>query len=246
MSDYVLANENLFKKVAAGDASARDQLIEQNMGLVHSVVRRFQGRGQETEDLFQVGCVGLVKAAKRFDCSYGVKFSTYAVPMIMGEIKRFLRDDGVLKVSRRLKEIAIKATALRQKIVVERGVEPTLTELAKQLAIDPAELATALDAGARPESLNAITDDGNKESRPLLERIDSGTDYEGQVVNRLVLRQLLSELGEREQRLLCLRYFRQKTQTEIARILGISQVQVSRIEKKLLAKMRQRLEEESY
>ena len=241
MYEYAQNNEDLLQLAAKGDRNAQDLLVQQNTGLVHSVVRRFAGRGHETEDLFQVGCIGLIKAVQKFDCSYGVKFSTYAVPMIMGEIKRFIRDDGIIKVSRSLKETAAKAMAVKEQLTCQNGVEPTLKEIADRLEISPAELSTAMEAGIKPESLYAVSDDGSRENRPLIERLENETDYEAEIVNKLVLRQLLSEFGEREQKIICMRYFKQKTQTQIAEMLGISQVQVSRIEKKLLMKMRERL-----
>lgn len=242
MVDYTESNESLLQLAALGDKDAQDKLVEQNTGLVHSVVRRFSGRGQESEDLFQVGCIGLIKAVQKFDQSFGVKFSTYAVPMILGEIKRFIRDDGIIKVSRSIKETASRAMALREEWIRKIGREPTIAELAEKLAITPAELSTALESGIRPSSLYAIRDDGNRESQPLFALIESDTDYETQIVNKLTLQKLMAEFPIREQTILHLRYFKQKTQTEIAQVLGISQVQVSRIEKKLLLTMREKLQ----
>ncbi len=234
-------NDTLLKLASTGDQKALDALVQQNTGLVHSVVRRFLGRGQEAEDLFQVGCIGLIKAVKKFDCSYGVRFSTYAVPMIMGEIKRFIRDDGIIKVSRTLKETAAKAMAIKEQLTYKNGTEPTLSELSEKLGISSTELSVALEAGLRPESIYASTDDGSKENRPIIERLEEETDYETEIVNKLVLRQLLSEFPKREQKIIFMRYFKQKTQAQIAEKLGISQVQVSRIEKKLLLTMREKL-----
>lgn len=243
MYEYAQSNDYLLRLAAQGNQKARDLLVQQNTGLVHSVVKRFLGRGHEPEDLFQVGCIGLIKAVQKFDCSFGVKFSTYAVPMIMGEIKRFIRDDGIIKVSRSLKETASKAMAVKEQLTVQTGTEPTLREIAQKLGISSAELAAALDAGIHPESLYAVSDDGSREGLPLIDRLEEDTDYESEIVNKLVLRQLLSEFGEREQKIICMRYFKQRTQTQIAEVLGISQVQVSRIEKKILLKMRKRLTE---
>lgn len=241
MSKFEKNNDVLLKLAAAGDRDAREQLIAQNTGLVHSVVKRFIGRGQETEDLFQVGCIGLIKAVQKFDLRFGVKFSTYAVPMIMGEIKRFIRDDGMIKVSRSLKETAAKAMAVKEKLTKKNGEEPTLGYIAEALGISPAELSVAMEAGVRPESLYAVTDDGSRENRPLIERLEEKTDYESVVVDKLTLAQLLSEFSPRDQTIIKMRYFNQKTQSQIAKMLGISQVQVSRIEKKLLLKMRSSL-----
>lgn len=241
MSDFSRNNEALICEAANGNPVARDRIITENTGLVHSVVKRFLGRGHDPEDLFQIGCIGLIKAARNFDPSYGVKFSTYAVPMIIGEIKRFIRDDGIIKVSRRLKETAAKAMALRTSLIDKNGIEPSLKEIADGLNISPAELASAIEANTRPESLYSGIDDESGDTHPLIDRIENGTNYENEIVDKLVLRQLLSELNQEEQKLLYLRYFKQKTQSYIANVLGISQVQVSRIEKKLLTKMRTRL-----
>ena len=241
MNDYNLTNEELLKKACLGDKTAQDTLISQNTGLVHSVVKRFLGRGYDAEDLFQIGCIGLIKSVQKFDCSFGVKFSTYAVPMIIGEIKRFIRDDGMIKVSRTIKETAIKAMAVKEQLTFQNGVEPNIQEIAKVLEISPQELSVALEAGMQPESLYSKTDNGNRESLPLIDKLEDECDLENTIVNRLALRQLIYELPSREQAILNLRYFKQKTQTQIAEKLGISQVQVSRIEKKLLLMMREKL-----
>ena len=241
MPEGAKTNEELLALAALGDRLAQEALVEQNTGLVHSVAKRFLGRGHEAEDLFQIGCIGLIKAVQKFDLSFGVKFSTYAVPMIMGEIKRFLRDDGIIKVSRSLKETAVKAMGIREELTMQRGVEPAIGEIAERMGITPAELSMAMDAGQRPESLYATCDDGNHEGLPLLERLENGKDYETEITNRLALRQVLEEFEEREKRIITMRYFKQKTQTQVAEMLGISQVQVSRIEKKLLHKMREKM-----
>ncbi len=232
----------LLVRATAGDKEAQDLLVEQNIGLVHSLVRRFLGRGQEAEDLFQIGCIGLIKAVRRFDLSFGVRFSTYAVPVILGEIKRFLRDDGVIKVSRSLKETAFRAGSLREELAKQTGTEPTVGELADRLGISPAELSAAMEATRTPESLYATADDGTKESAALVDRLESEDSPETDVVNRLTIHRLLSELEGRDRTVLFLRYYKGKTQTEIASQLGISQVQVSRIEKKVLTKMREKME----
>ncbi len=217
-------------------------MVEQNTGLVHSVVKRFLGRGQDAEDLFQIGCIGLIKAVQKFDISFGVQFSTYAVPMILGELKRFLRDDGMVKVSRSLKETAARAGALREELIHRTGAEPTVGELAKELGISPAELSTAMEATQTPESLYATVDDGTREMSALIDRLESEETPEMDVVNRLTLQHLLEELEGRDRTILFLRYYKEKTQTEIAQRLGISQVQVSRIEKRVLLKMREKME----
>lgn len=237
-------NENLDElliRAKNGDRSAQDIIVEENIGLVHSIVKRFYGRGFETDDLFQIGCIGLIKAIKRFDSSFNVKFSTYAVPMIIGEIKRFIRDDGIIKVSRSIKELAIKIITLRDKLLKQTNTEPTIQELAKQLGVSSEEIAVALDAGLKPESIYAAYDDGENEGKTLAERLESRDDCESEVINRILVKQLLAEFDVREQKIIILRYFKQKTQAQIATELGISQVQVSRIEKKLLAAMREKL-----
>ncbi len=235
-------NQDLSTRLDAakkGDTAARDKLIEENIGLVHSIVRRFAGRGYEMEDLFQIGCIGLVKAIEKFDTSFNVKFSTYAVPMIMGEIKRFIRDDGIIKVSRSIKELGIKALSLREKIIKETNNEPTVKELSKKLNVTPEEVAMALEAGLKPESINASSGENNE--KPMSERLESKENCEDTVVNRVLVQELLKVFNDREKKIIILRYFKQKTQGEIAKQMGISQVQVSRIEKKVLTAMREKL-----
>ncbi len=240
-------NEDLCARIEAaknGDIVGRDLIVEENIGLVHSIVRRFLGRGYESEDLFQIGCIGLVKAIQKFDTSFNVKFSTYAVPMIMGEIKRFIRDDGIIKVSRSVKELGIKTLMLRESIIKETNKEPTIKELAEKLDTAPEDIAMALEAGLRPESINASVSDSDGDGKTLGERLESKVDCEGMVINRVLVRELLKLFDEKERKIIILRYFKQKTQSEIAKVMGISQVQVSRIEKKVLTAMREKLIEE--
>ncbi len=237
-------NEDLCTRIEAaknGDIAARDMIVEENIGLVHSIVRRFAGRGYEAEDLFQIGCIGLVKSIQKFDTSFEVKFSTYAVPMIMGEIKRFIRDDGIIKVSRSIKELGIKALSFRENIIKETNREPTVREISEKLGASPEDVAMALDAGLRPESINAVGPDCDGDGKTLGERLESKDDCESMVINRVLVRELLQMFDERENKIIILRYFKQKTQSEIAKIMGISQVQVSRIEKKVLTAMREKL-----
>ena len=236
------SNEALLSRVASGDLDARNRLVEQNTGLVHSVVKRFAGRGYELDDLFQIGCIGLIKAVQKFDLRFGVQFSTYAVPLILGEIKRFLRDDGIIKVSRSLKETAGRAGSLRAELSQKLGREPTVSELAEKLGIPPAELSAALDATCPPESIYAASDDGTGMLPSLAERLESKDSPETETVNRLTLHQLLAELEGRDRIILFLRYYKERTQTEIASRLGISQVQVSRIEKRILSQLRKKIE----
>ena len=231
----------LIDRAHHGDERARAQLVEQNMGLVWSIVRRFSGRGTENEDLFQIGAIGLMKAIDKFDCSFEVRFSTYAVPMIMGEIKRFLRDDGMVKVSRSLKETAYKVYSVREQMMNEHGIEPTIEELASSLEIEKEDIVLALEAGSEVESIykTIYQNDGN--SIYLIDKLVSSEDESRQAVDRLALEELLGQLEEKERSIIRMRYFEDKTQTEIAGFLGISQVQVSRIEKKVLTKMREQM-----
>lgn len=239
--DYNKNIETLIEAAKNGDMTAQNKIVEENMGLVRSVVKRFLNRGHEPEDLFQIGCIGLIKAIQKFDLGFNVKISTYAVPMIMGEIKRFIRDDGIIKVSRSLKELSMKAMSLRELMINEGNTEPSVKELAKRLGVSPEELATALEAGIRPESLYATAQEDDKEGRALIDRIESKVDHEGEIVDKLLVRELLREVGEREREIIILRYFKGKTQNQIAQMMGISQVQVSRIEKKVLEAMRKNL-----
>ena len=228
----------LIRKSHDGDEEARAQLVEENVGLIWCVVRRFLGRGVESEDLFQIGCIGLLKAIDKFDFAFDVKFSTYAVPMISGEIQRFLRDDGIIKVSRSLKEMAYKAFLAREKLQERLNREPTLEELANDMGVEKEELTMAMEASSEVESLYkpVYQKDGNEV--PLLEKLEEREGQEERVLNRMLLSQLLDELGKEERQLIYLRYFSNKTQTEIGQELGISQVQVSRMEKKILKRMR--------
>lgn len=231
----------LIKLAKEGDRKAREQVATENLGLVWSVVRRFADRGHELEDLYQIGCIGLMKCIDKFDPAYDVKFSTYAVPMIMGEIKRFLRDDGMVKVSRSLKETAYKVYSVREQMMNEHGIEPTIEELASSLEIEKEDIVLALEAGSEVESIykTIYQNDGN--SIYLIDKLVSSEDESRQAVDRLALEELLGQLEEKERSIIRMRYFEDKTQTEIAGFLGISQVQVSRIEKKVLTKMREQM-----
>ena len=232
---------SLIQRAHQGDKEARDTLIEETMGLVYSVARRFMGRGVDQEDLFQIGSIGLIKAVDKFDPSFQVRFSTYAVPMITGEIKRFLRDDGMLKVSRSLKEIACKAYQAREELERKLGREPTLTEIARVLEADREELILALESGAEVESLQQTIFQGDGSSIQLEDKLEAEGNGQEQLLNRVLLEEILGILPGQERTLLYQRFFQEKTQAEIARELGISQVQVSRMEKRILKQLRQRL-----
>lgn len=232
---------SLIKRAHDGDKAAREQLVEENVGLIWCVVKRFTGRGVETEDLFQIGSIGLLKAIDKFDLSYDVKFSTYAVPMITGEIKRFLRDNGMIKVSRSLKELSFKAFQAREKLQEQLGREPDIEELAEELKVGKEELAMAMEAGSEVESLQrpVYQKDGN--TVPLMEKLTEEVNREETVINHVAVSQLLGELEAEERQLLYLRYYADKTQSEIGKLMGISQVQVSRMEKRILNRLREYL-----
>lgn len=231
----------LIRKSHEGDEEAREQLVKENTGLVWCVVKRFYGRGAEPEDLFQIGCIGLIKAIDKFDLSYDVKFSTYAVPMISGEIKRFLRDDGLIKVSRSLKELAYKAYLAKEELQRKEGREPGIEELAEYLKVEKEELAMAIESGGEVESLYkpVYQKDGNEIQ--LVDKLMEEGGKEEKILDKILVKQLLGDLEKEERRLVYLRYFADKTQTEIGKELGISQVQVSRLEKKILKTLREKM-----
>lgn len=242
----------LIAKSQNGDKEAREALVEKNLGLVHHIVRRFAGRGYELEDLFQIGVIGLIKAIDKFDLSLGVKFSTYAVPLITGEIKRFLRDDGPIKVSRTIKENGMKVRAARQRLQAKLNREPTIREIAGETALTEEEIVLAMEGSLEVESIymSVYQEDGSETY--LVDRVvqagaggvgrnpcGDSMDYEKEaLLNHMLLTQLLDGLDERERRLIQMRYFQNRTQVEVAGVLGISQVQVSRLEKKILLRLR--------
>lgn len=232
----------LIEAAHQGDKEARDRLVTENMGLIWSIVRRFSGRGYELEDLFQIGSIGLLKAIDKFDTNYEVKFSTYAVPMIQGEIKRFLRDDGMVKVSRTLKENGWKVKKAAEQLAFQLGRDATLEEIAATTELSVEDIIMAMEANEEVESIYRTVYQGDGNEIYLLDKIESREDGSlGQtesLLNHMMIEQLLEELSEEEKKLIILRYFKEKTQTEVARELGISQVQVSRLEKKILLRMR--------
>lgn len=232
---------DLIEKAKAGDKNAQSILVEKNIGLVWSMVKRFQNRGYEVDDLFQIGSIGLIKAINKFDSSYEVRFSTYAVPMIIGEIKRFIRDDGIIKVSRSLKEVANKARVLKEIMSKENGREPSINEIAERLDVSPEELVMAMEAGCAPESLYSTISEGDSSPILLIDRINGDENEELDIIDKIALRQVLDTLKPREKQIIILRYFKEKTQVQIAKMLGISQVQVSRIEKKILEDLKKKI-----
>ena len=234
--------ENLTEKIRAaqnGDEKAMELLIEENNGLIWSIVKRFCDRGHEKEDIYQIGTMGFIKAIKRFDASFEVKLSTYAVPYMIGEIKRFIRDDGPIKVSRSLKELAIKIKGLQKEYLEKNGEEITMSKMAELLHTDKEEIAAAMEYSRPMESINEDVYEEGKTSK--IEKISTGQDEMAQMIDKIVLRQLINNLQTREKEIVILRYFKNKTQCQVAKILGITQVQVSRIEKKILGSMRQKL-----
>ena len=217
----------------------RDVFIEQNLGLVHACAGRFKGRGVEYDDLYSAGCMGLVKAYDGFDQERGVQFSTYAVPVILGEIKKLFRDGGTVKVSRSVKELATRVRRAREKLTGSMGREPTIEEIAAAVGASREEVAASMEAGAEVESLYRPV--GDEDGICLMDRLEEEENGQEDLLNRMVLEKLLGELKEEEREIILRRYYLGQTQTKIAAQLGISQVQVSRLEKRILKQMRQRL-----
>ena len=219
---------------------ALEKIIEANTGLIWSIVKRFSGRGHLQEDLYQIGCIGLIKAIQRFDESYNVKITTYSVPYIIGEIKKFIRDDGPIKVSRSVKELATKINEIQRQNIVKKGEELQITELASMLNVSKEEIIVALDAIRRPESIDEeIYDEQAGETK--ISRISLNKDETENTINKICIQELIDELNSKEKQIIILRYFKGKTQNEVAKILGVSQVQISRTEKKILTEMRKKI-----
>lgn len=231
----------LIQQSQSGIKEARDQLVAENIGLIWSIVKRFSSRGYEMEDLFQIGSIGLLKAIDKFELSYEVQFSTYAVPMIIGEIKRFIRDDGMIKVSRTLKETGTKARITREVLLKRFNRDPSIEEIAREIGKTVEEVVIALESSIEVESLHKKVFEGEGNPIFLLDKIKSVDDESEKVVDLLALRDTLRELTQKEREIIYLRYFQEKTQTEIAKKIGISQVQVSRLEKKILEEMKKKL-----
>ncbi len=233
----------LIAKSQKGDKAAREMLIENNLGLVHAVVRRFYGRGIEAEDLFQIGVIGLMKAIDKFDLSFEVKFSTYAVPLISGEIKRFLRDDGPVKVSRTVKENSWKVNKASAHLRNTLGREPAIQEIANEAELTVEEVVIASESARTVESIYAVVFQSDGSDMYLIDKMsEKKQDVGEEVVDQLLLKQLLNELDANERKLIYLRFFQNKKQTEVAQIMGITQVQVSRLEKKILLSMRKKVQ----
>ncbi len=238
----LLSHEETLRLIRAaqqGDKQAEEQLVIKNAALVKSIVKGYMGRGMEYDDLFQTGCIGLIKAIKGYDAGFEVRFSTYAVPMISGEIKRFLRDDGIIKVSRSLKENAIRIYRAQEKLKKESCREPTITEISQACGISPEEITQSLEAVRDPISIYEPVYGTDGESKTLLmDTVVSDEGAENRVIDKMLLDGLMKELTERERKILLLRFYRDKTQSEIASVMGVSQVQISRIINRSLEKLR--------
>lgn len=217
-----------------GDKAASERLITENSPLIKSVIRRYKNKGVEYDDLYQLGCVGFIKAVKNFSAQYEVRFSTYAVPMIAGEVKRFLRDDGPIKVSRGTKSSAIKIAKFVEEYKSEHGESPTIEVIAKQFEIEPQEAVFIMDSGKYPVSIYDSGDDG---SRTLIDKLQT-SENEDEKLDKMMLKKILGELSPRDKKIILLRYFADKTQSEVARVLHVSQVQISRLESKILGRIR--------
>lgn len=231
--------KELIKKSQDGDQDARDLIVNKNIRLVWSVVQRFINRGYEPDDLFQIGCIGLLKSVDKFDLSYDVKFSTYAVPMIIGEIQRFIRDDGTVKVSRSLKETGNKIRKMRDELSKKFGRAPTVVEIAEALEITPEDVVLAQEASRTPSSIHETVYENDGDPITLLDQIADHS--EAKWFDKIALQEAIRGLDERERLIVYLRYYKDKTQSEVASRLGISQVQVSRLEKKILLEMKEQL-----
>ncbi len=233
----------MIEQAQNGNKDDMTKLIEDNSRLVWSIVRRFNGRGYDIEDLYQIGCIGLIKAIQRFDTNFEVRLSTYAVPYILGEIKRFIRDDGPIKISRSIKELNIKIKELQNEYQNKYGKDISLEEIAKELKTSKEEIAMALDS-SRP--VNSIEDSQYRDNKTdktisVIEQLSTGKDEETEITNRMTIKKLISELKDKEKEVILLRYYKGKTQMQVSKILGITQVQVSRIERKVLDNMKRKL-----
>lgn len=237
MLDYAVTVE-LIAAAQNGDEKAKEQLIVHNMPLIKSIAARYRNKMIEYDDLLQLGAMGLVKAVNNFDVSFGVRFSTYAVPMIAGEIKRFIRDDGAIKVSRALKSTSLKIQQITSEYKQEHGDAPDVAYLADKLGVDPQEIVFAMDSSKYPVSIYEKFDDDN--SQCVMDKLSDGENSD-EMIDKMIIKDFIKSLPEREKTVIVLRYFKDKTQSEIAKILGVSQVQVSRIESKIISEMKKAL-----
>ena len=224
-----------------GNQEIMTKLIEENNGLIWSIVKRFKDRGYELEDLYQIATIGFIKAIKRFDTSFEVRLSTYAVPYILGEIKRFIRDDGSIKVSRSTKELVVKIKEIQEKNIKEKGIEIPISEIAKRLNISKEEIAFALDSQNPIISIYDQNNSNDEKGISIIDKIADKKDEAEIIANKLTINNLIGTLKKRERQIIVLRYYKNNTQSQVAKILGISQVQVSRLEKKILESMREKI-----
>ena len=233
----------IIERAQSGSKEDMTKLIEDNNGLIWSIVRRFGGRGYDIEDLYQIGSIGFIKAIQRFDTSFEVRLSTYAVPYILGEIKRYIRDDGPIKVSRSIKELNVKILELQKEYFNKYGRDITLEESSKELKISKEEITMAMDSTRPVDSIESAKYKDNKTDKTvsILEQISTGKDEQTEITNRITIKKLIGELDDKEKEIIMLRYYKQKTQMQVSKILGITQVQVSRIERKVLEKMKRKL-----
>ncbi len=230
----------LIKKAQSGDLDAKEILVKENSPLIKKVISWFRNKGIENEDLFQLGSLGFLKAINNFDCSFNVKFSTYVVPMVVGEIKRFMRDDGAVKVSRAIKTLNLKISKFVDDFFKVNNAQPTISDIAKAFNIDEQEVVLAMDSAKMPISLYTPFDDGDEEGLTVIDRFDSENDRTD-FIDNLALKEVIEKLDSRDKKIILLRYFQDKTQSEIAKILGVSQVQVSRLENKILETLKKKL-----
>jgi len=239
-------HENTTEKILRAQNGDRDEmanLIEENNGLIWSIVKRFSGRGYEVEDLYQIGTIGFIKSIKRFDTSFDVRLSTYSVPYILGEIKRFIRDDGPIKVSRSIKELSIKILELKKEYFNKTGQEISLKEISEKLKVPKEEIAMAIESANPVDSIEEAIYTDNKEDKSIsiIDKISTGEDEQTLISNKLTVKKLIEDLEEKEREVILLRFYKNKTQTQVSKILGISQVQVSRTERKILNNMKKAL-----
>lgn len=236
-------NDNIkyIRLAQENNEEAMEILIKNNSGLIWNIVKRFLGRGYEAEDLYQIGSIGLIKAIKRFDISLEVQLSTYAVPYIMGEIKRFIRDDGIIKVSRQTKELAIKIKQIQNEHISKSGEEMSINQIAEILNISKEEVAAAVESSNNTSYIHSV-DDSTSDERMLIEKITDDKNEYNNVIDKITLNEIIEKLDKKEKQVIMLRFYKEQTQSQVGKILGITQVQVSRIEKRVLEKMRIKLE----
>ena len=226
-------------KAQSGNKEIMTKLVTENSNLIWSIVTRFKDRGYEIEDLYQIGCIGFIKSIKRFDTNYEVKLSTYAVPYILGEIKRFIRDDGPVKVSRSIKELSYKIKLIQNEYITKKGRDIQIGELAKLLKVSKEDIVIAMDSNNTVESIDRRVNDSD--DLTIMDKLKSNVDQEKDILNKITIKTLIEGLDEKSKKIIMLRYYRGKTQSQVAELLGVTQVQVSRLEKKILSSMKHKL-----